>query len=1260
MSQNTSNDPTENQATETPQRHAQSIEPATGESEVFEDLLDIQVTSGLLDLSLLDDPNAKRASIPENPAPAERNPAEISQNSSSQPPIEFDIYSDPTFMQCIALLREQLPEDASRILLISLNSEPDLRRSIPMISEFDKLLTGDAQITTPARHTLPWLVYAFILQPESPRWPQKLMDSAQDDAEKWISVIDTILRYIKYTSSPEILYDFVTQNCTRFLDPAMRQDLMLKHFSVAVRFDDFFDMILAVPENIRQPNLILEKLDNAIENHSGDASQRIALLIKKYKLSRLIGDYRDSLSAIRDILEASPNDPFALECLQSINPQDLKLHTQILYYQLRIFTEKDTATRLQYQLSLAMLYTKSSQFNNAITLYHAIIDDHPEQLDARYRLLTLLESQESWKSAENVLLALINADTAKDEKFNNLVRLAILQADHMSMPSRALLSLFAAADLCPEKLGSLHDKMCLYSERMHSYTPLLDKYEDLSEHAESYETRRNAIMLIANLYADHLKKPALACNALDEFYQKHAKDDLEFIRQVCDFYKEIGHWNGYVQSLSDLLAASTDNDQKVAIALEIANVYAVDLGDHVKAAQYAKTAAEFSPREAHHWVEIANYLLACEDVESTIQALEQAAQLEQDPAQKAMRYFEIAQLLSNIDRLDQATRAFDNAVRISPDLDQVTPVAESLIAHATAVKNKRAFLSLCSALVSCCPEAEQSNLMLQQALTLIRVFNDKNSARSIIEENTPKLSAIDLNSSYYLAQILTELDEHRAAIKIVQKILKKFTLDPEQRMLCLQTWLVNAAAIRDNPQIEEAAKAILQIDPEDCTAGFHMIRLDYIAGRWDLAAAKINRILQHMERLNAENAMYVHYYYGVILHASKNDDEAVDHLNSALSIENTFRPAVDLKLTILLENKKWQQALPVFTELINLTEDKEVLGAIHKRVAEVYHFYLENTEKAIFEYELALTLGGDIEDVPYRLLQLYQAAGLWDKAAMTAQILAMAQTNSPNAKCDYLATLGDIQATHLGELNDATNTLLSAFEISPLKQNIVTPLVHLLTRRQDWSNLRSVINAIASHLESNPHDAASRIAWISQTCARLPQCKAEIDNAIQKMRDLNIPMPTEQTPSPSQVTLSPSNDSRKRTTTSPRGSLTVDSSLLRNPDPPRPNSAVSMMTVPATPLPITVAAPSSDTPSQNDIVTSQNDIVTSQNDAITSQNDAITSQNDAITSQNDAIELDDIPFLPDDAISSIEDDLPFVPDDAISVLPILQNDSKDA
>ena len=1236
MSQITPNDTLENQSNETSQRHAQSIKPATGEGEGFEDLLDIQVTSGLLDLSLLDDPNAKRASIPDNPAPAERNPAEISQNSSSQPPIEFDIYSDPTFMQCIALLREQLPEDASRILLISLNSEPDLRRSIPMISEFDKLLTGDAQITTPARHTLPWLVYAFILQPESPRWPQKLMDSAQADTEKWISVIDTILRYIKYTSSPEILYDFVTQNCLRFLEPTMSQDLMLKHFSVALRFDNFFDMILAVPDNIRQPNLILEKLDNAIENHSGDASQRIALLIKKFKLSRLIGDYRDSLSAIRDILEASPGDPFALESLNSIDPQDLKPHTQILYYQLRIFTEKDPATRLQFQLSLAMLYTKSSQYNNAITLYHAIIDDHPEQLDARYRLLTLLESQESWKSAENVLLALINADTAKDEKFNNLVRLAILQADHMSMPSRALLSLFAAADLCPEKLGSLHDKMCLYSERMHSYTPLLDKYEDLSEHAESYDTRRDAIMLIANLYADHLKKPALACNALDEFYKKHATGDVEFIRLVCDFYKEIGHWNGYVQSLTDLLEASTDDSQKVSTALEIASVYAMDLGDHAKAAQFARTAVEHDPKEAHEWVEIANYLLACEDIEATVHALEHAAQLEQDPAQKAMRYFETAQLLSNIDQLEDATKAFQKAICISPDLDQVTPIAESLIAHATAKKNKRAFLSLCSALVACCPEAEQSNLMLQQALTLIRVFNDKNSARSIIEQNSPKLSAIDLNSSYYLAQILTELDENRAAIKIVQKILKKFTLDSEQKMLCMQTWLLNAAALRDNPQIEEAAKAILQIDPEDSIAGFHMIRLDYIAGRWDLAASKIQKILQHMERLNAENAMLVHYYYGAILHASKNDDEAIEHLNSAISIQNTFRPAVDLKLTILLENKKWQQSLPVFTELINLTDDKEVLGAIHKRVAEVYHFYLEDTERAIFEYELALTLGGDIEDVPYRLLQLYQSVGLWEKAAMTAQILAMAQTNSPNAKCDYLATLGEIQATHLGELNDATNTLLSAFEIAPLKQNIVIPLVHLLTRRQDWNNLRTVINTIASHLEKNPHDAASRIAWISNTCARLAQCKAEIDEALKKIHELNIPLPTEQTPSPSQVTLSSApNDSRKRTSTSPRGSLTVDSSLLRNPDPPRPNSAVSMMAVPATPLPVPASAPAS----QNDIVTSQNDIV---------------------TAQNDVVELDDIPFLSDDAISSLDEDLPFVPDDAISVLPALESNKKDA
>ncbi len=1232
--QNTSNEISEPQTTESDQRHSQTIAPDTGESSVFEDLLDIHVASGLLDLSLLEEETTKRAAIPEAPGAGDRNPAEISQSGTSQPPLEIDIYADPTFSQCVSLLREQLPEDASRILLITLNSEPDLRRSIPMLAEFDKLLTGDAQIKIPARHTLPWFTYAFILQPESPRWPQKLIDSSQDVPEKWQSVADTILRYIKYTSSPEILCDFVAQNCQRFLTAEMRQDLMLKHFSVSLRFDTFFDMILAVPENIRQPKVILEKMESAIENYSGDASQRIALLIKKFKLARLLDDHRAMLSALRDILESHPDNEFALDSLRQIDPLELKPHAQILYYQLRIFTEKDAATRLQYQMALAQLYAKSSQFNNAITLYHAIIDEHPSQLDARYRLLTLLESQESWKSAENVLLSLINADTAKDEKFNNLIRLSILQADHMSMPSRALLSLFAAADLCPEKLASLHDKMCTYSERMHSYTPLLDKYEDLVANAEDYSTQRTAILLIANLYAIHLKKPALACNALDDFYKVHSANDPDLIRLVSDFYKEIRHWNGYVQSLADLLALDNDPQKSVSIALEIANVYAENLGDHVKAAQYARIAAQSLPSDPGQWMEISNYLLACEDIEGTISALEHAAEYEQEPAQKAMRYFESAQLLSNIDQLDQATAAFEKAIQISPDLEMVTPVAESLIAHATAKRNKSAFLALCSSLVSCCPEAEQSNLMLQQALTLIRVFDDKQSARSIIEHNSTKLTAIDLNSSYYLAQILTELDENRAAILIIQKILKNFTLDVDQKLLCLQTWMSNAVALKDSAEIEQSASAILNIDPEDSAASFQLIRLDYMAGRWDLASSKIRRILMHMERLNTENAMLVHYYYGVILHASKNDEDALEYLNNALSIQDDFRPAVDLKLTILLENKKWQQALPVFTQLINLTDDREVLGAIHKRVGEIYHFYLEDTEKAIFEYELALTLGGDIEDVPYRLLQLYQTAGLWEKAAMTAQILAMAQTNSPNAKCDYLATLGEIQATHLGELNDATNTLLSAFEISPLKQNIVTPLVLLLKRRQDWANLRTVIQNIASHLEQNPHDAACRIAWISNTCGHLAQCKVEVEAALQKIKDLNIPIPSDQSlsPSASQITLtSTSNGSRKRTTTSPRGSLTVDSALLRNPEPPKPNSAVSMLSVPPTISPVPLSTEHESAPAENTENAQDNNSML---------------QDDEL----ETLDIEALPLLPDDAISSVEEPLPFLPDDAITQL----------
>ena len=1194
----------------------------------------------LLDLSLLNELSDKRRVVPEKPAPS---PSETSSSGSSQiqsqPPLDINIFDDPVFVQCSALLRDQMPEDASRILLISLSSEPDLRRSIPILAEFDRQLTGDPTVTVPARHSLPWLTYALILQPESPRWPVKLADSAGSQAAQWVIVADTILRYIKYTSSPDLLCAFVVENAELHLTPEMAQDLMIRHFSVSMRFDALFNMILAVPEKIAQPRQLLDKLDETISSYSGDAAQHIALQCKRYRLADILGDDRACLSSLKDIIEIDPSNAFALAKLHATNPDVLKPHAQILYNQLRIYTERDPNMRLQHQLALATLYTRSSQFNNAITLYHAIIDEHPEQFEARYQLLTLLESQENWKSAENVLLALINTDTSREEKFSNLTRLAHLQAEHMNVPSRALLSLFAAVDLCPEKLTDLHAPMCAYSDKMHSFSPLLDKYSELAENAANYETRKTAILLTANLYANQLKKPALACNALDDFYQRSGSSDPVFIRQVSDFYKGIRHWNGYVQSLSDLLAICTDSDQNVSTALEISSVYANTLGDHIRAAQYARIAAQHNPQNSEQWVEIANYLLGCESIQETVSALERAALFEKDPVQKSTRYLEIAQLLTNIDRVDQSVQAFETAIKIHCDLEKVTPIAETLISHATAKRNKSAFLKVCNTLVACCPEAEQSELMLQQALTLIRVFDDKQSARAIIEENTPKLSSIDLNSSYYLAQILTELDENTTAVQIVQKILNNFTLDDEQRLLCLQTWLTNGIALKDNEQIEQAAEAILGLDPEDASASFQLIRLDYIAGRWDYAIERIRGILGHMERLKADDAMLVHFYYGAILHASKNDDEALVQLDSAISITNTFRPAIDLKLTILLENQQWQEALPVFPQLIALTEDKDVLGAIHKRIAEIYHFYLDQGDKAIFEYELALTLGGDVEDVPYRLLQLYQSECMWQKAAMTAKILAMAQTNSPNAKCDYLSTLGEVQATHLGELNEATNTLLSAFEIYPLKQNVVTTLIPLLIRRQDWDNLRTIIRTITALLEVQPDEAAARVQWITQTCSHLSQCKVELTAAIRRVGELNITVPPEAVPPiPQAHTITAGGDIRHRLSTAPRGTLTVDSSLLRNPDPPRPSSGDSMMAVSKTPIPALNVEPEP---------------------VSTRADDVITAQNDPVAEALELIDIDDdIPMLPDDALENVDDvleaieeELPFVPDDAISIVP---------
>ncbi len=1050
----------------------------------------------------------------------------------------------PILAACLELIRIGESSLAMRAFFEWYETEPEFEPALIVLNFLDLAIVPALPRSTmqvleiihgsPKPESYQIIALATVLAPDNSLWLDRLRKLLHMLPE----ITDIFLRYLPCLFSGNALCDIIINFCLHNMDQSVARTLLTDHFDACLIYDTLLVQVIQMSETNSQQQQILDKMDEAIATFFGDITQKNALYAKKYKTAEMIGDERSKMLCLRDILEATPDDSFATTELKKIDPEQLKPQSKILYYQLSILVESSPRKRLKYQLVLADLFVQSDQTNNAISLYHTIIDENPGMVDVRYKLINLLKSQENWKAAENILTELIANEPDTDTRFKALIELASIQDEQMKQPENALNTLLSALDTDPSRISSLHQKLCTLCEKNKSFNELIVKYEYFTTHAAEYVVRRTAVFLLANVYEDFIMEPKYACKVLDEFALGDGSVDPEYLYPVCRFYKEICNWDGYLKHAEQYLKVSDDGDRIAKTALRCAHLYSKNFNAPQEAANVLQCAIEADIHSAQLCIEIAEELLKLNQTDNAIYALCHASDLEPDNAKKATILLSTSQLLLEQNRLEDAAQMLHNALTLSPNIEQATPVAEKLITKASAKQNKDAFNSVCEDLVHASPVQEQTQLILQFALMLAKKFDDSESAKALLQNYSKRLTKLSLDQNIIFLQILTLIDQPLNAVQLAMDLLKTKTLSKEQEIKCLTELLSNAASLDDVETVKATTDAMLAIDPNDPNANFKLIELGYHSGHWDETAERIHNYMPYKQRLSSDNAMLMCYYYGEILHAANKEDEAVNALNDAILIQNDFRPAVDLKLTILIEQERWDEALPVFTQLLSLTDETDVLGAIHKRIAEIYHFYVIDPLKAIAEYEQALTLGGDVEDVPVRLLKLYLDTEQWEKASMAASLLASAQVSSERLKAEYLGILADIQLNHLKTTKEAADTAIQAFNLNPVSPEILETLANSLYILKEFEHISELYDCLCSLTEDDPDNARKQLLLLSKITGSLPECKDALYKAQDYIRahGITTDLISEAGSMPPQ-TEAPQKPKRKRVNTAPRGLL---------------------------------------------------------------------------------------------------------------------------
>lgn len=842
---------------------------------------------------------------------------------------------------------------------------------------------------------------------------------------------------------------------------------------------------------------MIESLDDAIRIYDGDHAQLLPLLEKKLNLLNLLGDVDEKLSCLTRLLLISQNNDLARRELALIDPNRLSPLQRIDYFMLTVQSADTKQSKRDAQCALALEYVNAGHLDKAAKIYDEILADNPNDTDVKYKLLNLCERSQDWRGAQSILTDIIANAQNTDTCIRALDKLADIQDTYANQPENALQLLFNIIDIAPEKLQHYHPKLLSCAERTHQLPALIEKYEEISKSAKSYDERRLSVFLLANVCTLHYGNTDIAALHLNAFLENEGASDPDFLIPLSDFYQKTNRLKSLVKVNTLLLQITQDPRERAERAIAVARIQNEAFHNTHKAAQFARLAAQTGIHHAKIWTEIARYLFDDNALKDAADALDQAALYESDKTLKTGILY-CQTILYAQARLDHACENAFSKIPVDPafPIDQLTQIAQNLIALAANTKNKSLFLSLCNTLVKHCPPSECLPLQIQQALSLVQTFGDKKTAIALIRDVDANTQNKSTKQCLLMAQILSESDQFDDSNRIIDRALSNYALSVQENLQLQKLKKQNQNALLEQnknsishfnrfsstkrhtqpglrpAQTPDNAFANRPSSPQSL---FNTIEKLYNDGKWDNAIREIPKLMAQIEALNAHDAIKLHYYYGELLHAAQNDDLAIECLDNALRLDRNFRPAVNLKLTILIENQRWPEAFPLFNLLLSLTNDPEEQGAIHKRIAEIHHFYLHHTDLAIQEYENALSLGGDVDDVPQRLLQLYIDAHDWNKAALTAQVLADAQSESPDMHAAYLRIYADIHASHLGDLEEAALSLIDALTIAPYNQETLASLSQIFIKQNDWTALSHLFDQFIHALSLSPNKATAQL-----------------------------------------------------------------------------------------------------------------------------------------------------------------------------------------
>jgi len=941
--------------------------------------------------------------------------------------------------------------------------------------------------------------------------------AAQDTVEQ--AVWDSVAKIMAEAEVPAserltMKQALATIHAERRQQPSAGLDVLLSALAEDPLHPDIFDQAVALAERTRRyPDLLRvfeRKLVDTLDRHVA-----LALMQRKAEVCELAGDEARTLEAMRQILTVDPAHPFVVQRLAKVNDAGMTPQHRLLVLEVQAEKLADPLERAEKRVEAAEVLLAMGRLSDAAEALERALREDAHHVRARRMALDLYARLGRWPLVRDGLRWIIDNDAEPQHLRDDLLTFARVCEEELKQVDGAASALRYALDLWPED-----DAILVFLEgvleRNGKWAELMAHFEVRAGQADGYEERKRCLLGVARIAMEVFKNKPKALAAVEEIYGDGGERDAEVLVQLADLYEGMGRWDRTAEALQILAELQPAAEMRAEVLWRLAEIREQRLSDADAALDVFSDLVQSSPKDAGVWLRQAKLQQEKGDWQGAQRSLQEAAAV-QPAAEAADTWFRIGVVRRDTGGdVQGALSAFEQAVSLDARHRQAFA---ALLSWAQARGDHERLLTLYELALGMDegPDA-QAALLWRRALLRRDAFAEPAAAEADLR------AALALRPGHWgcrrdLADVLFVAERWGEAAALYHALtheapplaesekddypearLGRYESDREPDRFHFQFRL--AHCLEQQESYRHAAtlySALAELYPDHSGVLLGLSHCHYKLGNWSAARRHIEKVLDGTHPLEAQDLARTSYFWGDILHGSDRLDEARQCFERSLDADPSYRPAADQRLAILIKQKRWGETIPAFQKLLALTDDAEVRGAIHKRIGEVYEYFLDRVDDAIVAYEQAVLLGGDVFDVPERLLRLYAQTEQWEKGRLVASALLEEQREGSAGQIEYMLVLGDILFKGLGEADEAQEMYQAAFTKDPSNLQALERLGRLLGMGK---NLEGMSSLYESYLRALPEgDSEARAAALLAYADQLVQlCGADADAVAVLMR----------------------------------------------------------------------------------------------------------------------------------------------------------------